>query len=134
MLWRAHFTATGKETGFSATVSGGLAFGYSMWLDDVFIGSWVGDAPHETFNGTHKFPSALSVGSSHIMTILLDHMGIEQNWAGASDYFRGPRGVLNYTFDGSPETDVSVWKVTGNLGGETVSSHSVDWGLELTRL
>lgn len=124
MLWRAHFIATGKETGFSATVSGGLAFGYSMWLDDVFVGSWVGDAPHDTFNGTHKFPSTLPVGSSHVMTILLDHMGIEQNWAGASDYFRGPRGVLNYTFDGSPETDVSIWKVTGNLGGETVSSHS----------
>lgn len=122
ILWRAHFVATGQETGFSANVSGGLAFGYSIWLDDSFVGSWVGDAPHDTYNQTHKFPSTLAAGSSHVITILLDHMGVEQNWAGASDWFRMPRGVLDYSFEGSPETHVTVWKVTGNLGGESVSS------------
>lgn len=122
ILWRAHFVATGQETGFSANVSGGLAFGYSIWLDDSFVGSWVGDAPHDTYNQTHKFPSTLAAGSPHVITILLDHMGVEQNWAGASDWFRMPRGVLDYSFEGSPETHVTVWKVTGNLGGESVSS------------
>jgi len=67
------------------------------------------------------FPSALRVGSQHVLTILLDHMGIEQNWAGASDWFRIPRGVLNYSFEGSPDTKVVTWKLTGNLGGESVN-------------
>jgi hypothetical protein len=119
MLWRGHFTATGRETGFNANMSGGLAFGYSMWVDDIFIGSWTGDGPHEIYNQTHKFPLTLAAGSSHILTILLEHMGIEQNWAGASDYFRIPRGILNYAFEGSPDTNLT-WKLTGNLGGESV--------------
>ncbi|KXN86326.1 putative beta-galactosidase A, partial [Leucoagaricus sp. SymC.cos] len=124
MLWRAHFTAMGQETGFYTNMSGGLAFGYSMWLDDTFIGSWAGDAPHDTYNQTLKFPSALMAGSYHIITILLDHMGVEQNWAGASDWFRIPRGVLNYSFEGSPSTNVTVWKLTGNLGGESYADRT----------
>jgi len=121
MLWRAHFIATGQETGFYANMSGGLAFAYSMWLDNSFIGSWTGDGPHDMYSQTLDFPSALRVGSQHVLTILLDHMGIEQNWAGASDWFRIPRGVLNYSFEGSPDTKVVTWKLTGNLGGESVN-------------
>jgi len=121
MLWRAHFIATGQETGFYANMSGGLAFAYSMWLDNSFIGSWTGDGPHDMYSQMLDFPSALRVGSQHVLTILLDHMGIEQNWAGASDWFRIPRGVLNYSFEGSPDTKVVTWKLTGNLGGESVN-------------
>ncbi|KAF9452019.1 glycoside hydrolase family 35 protein [Macrolepiota fuliginosa MF-IS2] len=123
ILWRAHFTATGMETGFSANISGGLAFAYSMWLDDSFIGAWTGDAPSDTHNDTHNFPSPLVSGSSHIITILMDHMGIEQSWAGASDWFRMPRGVLGYSFVNSPDTNVTAWKLTGNLGGESYVDH-----------
>jgi len=121
MLWRAHFNATGQETGFYANMSGGLAFAYSMWLDNSFIGSWTGDGPHDMYSQTLNFPPTLRVGSQHVLTILLDHMGIEQNWAGASDWFRIPRGVLNYSFEGSPDTKVVTWKLTGNLGGESVN-------------
>ena len=121
ILWRAHFNATGPETGFKVNVQGGSAFGYSVWLDSTFIGSWVGDAVHGSYEGTFNFPKALTKGSSHIITILQDHMGYEEDWTAASDAFKSPRGIWSYSFVGSASTTVSVWKLTGNLGGESVS-------------
>lgn len=122
IIWRAHFTAKGSETGLQLQMIGGLAFGYSVWLDDQFIGSWEGDAPHTDYNSTHTFPQSLKSGSKHVLTILQDHMGYEEDYIAASETFKTPRGVLGYDFVGSDSTTVDVWKVTGNLGGESVSS------------
>lgn len=49
-------------------------------------------------------------------------MGYEEDWTAGSDDFTTPRGIISYYFEGSDNTIVSVWKVTGNLGGEDVSS------------
>lgn len=94
-----------------------------MWLDSAFIGSWEGDATHADYEGTFNFPSGLKAGSGHVLTILQDHMGYEGDWWAASDLFKSPRGIVGYSFVGSETTTVSVWKVSGNLGGETVRVH-----------
>lgn len=119
ILWRAHFTATGSETVFNVDVQGGSAFGYSVWVDSTFIGSWVGDAVHSDFAGNFTLPK-LKPSSSHVITILQDHMGYEEDWTAASDDFKTPRGILSYSFIGNPSTTVSTWKLAGNLGGENV--------------
>ncbi|KAF8076034.1 glycoside hydrolase family 35 protein [Lyophyllum atratum] len=124
IIWRAHFNATGSETAFTLDVWGGSAFGYSVWLDSTFIGSWVGDAVHGSFESTFKFPSLLAAGSGHVLTILQDHMGYEEDWTAASDAFKNPRGIINYSFVGSKVPTVSVWKVTGNLGGESYADRT----------
>ncbi|CAK5262479.1 unnamed protein product [Mycena citricolor] len=118
LLWRAHFSATGQETGFAADVQGGSAFAYGVWLDSTFIGSWIGDGAHGDFNGTFAFPASLKQGSQHVLTILQDTMGYDENWEAAADGFKSPRGILRYSFLGSNSTAVT-WKVTGNLGGES---------------
>ncbi|KAI9571159.1 glycoside hydrolase family 35 protein [Boletus coccyginus] len=121
ILWRAHFTSTGSETGFTLNLQGGGAFGYSVWLDQTFLGSWVGDAVHANYEGTFNFTGTggLVSGSQHVITILQDHMGYEEDWWAGSDYFKAPRGVLSYSFVGGSDTKISVWKVAGNLGGES---------------
>ncbi|KAF7330740.1 Beta-galactosidase [Mycena venus] len=124
ILWRAHFNATGAETGFAAQLQGGSAFGFSVWLDATFLGSWAGDAVTSAFNGTFSFPTVLPKGSTHVLTILQDHMGNEENWWAAGDDFKTPRGILSYSFLGNATTTVSVWKVAGNLGGESYADHS----------
>ncbi|KAF8165127.1 glycoside hydrolase family 35 protein [Crassisporium funariophilum] len=124
ILWRAHFNATSTETAFKVRVMGGAAFGYSVWLDSTFIGSWEGDAVHGDFEGTFNFPAKLTAGSSHVLTILQDHMGYEEDWTAASDAFKSPRGIASYSFIGSPTTTVGVWKVSGNLGGETYADRT----------
>ncbi|KAF5370168.1 hypothetical protein D9758_001409 [Tetrapyrgos nigripes] len=117
ILWRGHFNATGSETGVKLDVWGGTAFGYSVWLDSTFLGSWEGDAAHATFEGSFNFPTTLKKGA-YVLTVLQDHMGIETNWWSADDFFKTPRGIQSFEFLGSNETQVTVWKVTGNLGGE----------------
>ncbi|KAF9227202.1 glycoside hydrolase family 35 protein [Gyrodon lividus] len=120
ILWRAHVTSTGSETGFMLKVQGGNAFGYSVWLDENFLGSWVGDAVHSNYEGTFNFSGTggLTKGSEHVITILQDHMGYEEDWIAPTDGFKAPRGILSYSFVGSEGTEVSVWKVAGNFGGE----------------
>ncbi|KAJ6627468.1 glycoside hydrolase superfamily [Mycena sp. CBHHK59/15] len=143
ILWRAHFNATGAETGFTADVQGGAAFAYSVWLDGTFLGSWEGmhshvwfrcanlcliriegDPLYSDFRGTFPFPGVLLKGSAHVLTILQDHMGYEEDWASASDDFKTPRGILSYSFLGSNATSVSVWKIAGNLGGESYADRT----------
>ncbi|KZV90500.1 glycoside hydrolase family 35 protein [Exidia glandulosa HHB12029] len=121
ILWRAHFTSSGGETGFTVNVQGGAAFGYSVWLDSAFIGSWEGNGPTGAKTSTFSFPGgALKSGSAHIITILQDHMGYEEDWTAASETFKAPRGILSYAFVGNTATTVSTWKLTGNLGGEDI--------------
>ncbi|KAK7061407.1 beta-galactosidase [Favolaschia claudopus] len=124
ILWRAHFSAMGGETAFAVEVQGGSAFGFSVWLDSTFLGSWNGDAITSVFNATFPFPSVLREESAHVLTVLQDHMGYEEDWWAAGDEFKTPRGILSYSFPGSIGTIVSVWKVAGNFGGENYADRS----------
>ncbi|KAF9008853.1 glycoside hydrolase family 35 protein [Cyathus striatus] len=97
ILWRGHFNATGSESGISLDVQGGSAFGYSVWIDATFLGSWEGDALHSDYEGSFKFHSQLLEGSSHVLTVLQDHMGNEENWWAAADGFKTPRDYQDKT-------------------------------------
>jgi hypothetical protein len=126
ILWRGHFTSTGAETGVSLNVQGGAAFGFSVWLDSKFVGSWVGDNLHSAFNANFTFNgTTLAAGSKHVLTVLQDHMGYEEDFTAASDQFKTPRGILAFQFLGGNGTNVDTWKVTGNLGGEDVSTKNL---------
>lgn len=121
ILWRAHFSASGSETGFALDIQGGTAFAYSIWLDSTYLGSWVGDSLTSEHQGTFNFPAFLKAGSAHVLTILQDHMGYDGDWWAASDSFKQPRGIRSYSFLGKGVLpQVSTWKLTGNLGGESV--------------
>lgn len=124
ILWRGHFDSIGNETGFYLNVWGGMAFAFSVWLDETFLGSWEGDAVSNAHNATFDFPVNLNAnGTNHVLTILQDHMGYDGDWTVASDVFKLPRGILDYSFvSESGNTSITTWKVTGNLGGEDVSN------------
>ncbi|KAA8894151.1 glycoside hydrolase family 35 protein [Sphaerosporella brunnea] len=115
LVYRGHFTATGQETAFNITVQGGNAFGFSVWLNSELLGSSHGyDAGTVV---TKSFSVSLKKGSRNIITVLQDHQGLNEDWTAGSEDFKVPRGILYYSFSGSPSTSVS-WKMTGNLGGE----------------
>jgi hypothetical protein len=118
LLYRGHFIATGLESAFNITVQGGNAFGFSVWLNSELLGSSPGYDAGTVASKT--FSLKLKQGSSNILTVLQDHQGLNEDWTAGSDDFKTPRGILNYSFLGSPNTTVS-WKLTGNLGGEDVS-------------
>jgi hypothetical protein len=119
LLFRGHFTASGSETTLYLSTQGGSAYGMSAWINGTFVGSWAGNSATAAHNDTLTLP-ALTKGKPYVITILIDNMGINENWVVGVDEMKGARGILNYALQGSNgtlSTPVS-WKLTGNLGGE----------------
>ncbi|KAF2218891.1 putative beta-galactosidase [Elsinoe ampelina] len=119
LLYRGHFTSTGNETTLTLSIQGGVAFSHSVWLDGTHIGSFAGTAGDRNWNQTFPLSlnSTLVRGKAHIITLLIDHMGMETNWWPGYNFQQSPRGILDYTLTGRPQ-DAIAWKLTGNFGGE----------------
>lgn len=116
LIYRGHFTATGDESSFYLETQGGSAFGDSVWLNETFLGSWRGADYAANWNHTFTLPN-LKAGANYVFTILIDHMGNDEDWTVGSDGNKNPRGVLDYGVSGRSQSDIT-WKLTGNLGGE----------------
>jgi hypothetical protein len=101
------------------STTGGVAFGHSVWIDETYIGSWIGNSTARSYNQTLDFPPSLSLHAdkTYIITVVIDHMGMETNWSPGLDFMKTPRGIIDYSLSGHPQRDIS-WKLTGNLGGE----------------
>jgi hypothetical protein len=116
LLFRGHFTATGGENSVFLQTQGGSAFGMSAWLNGTFIGSARGIDAASNANSTFSLPNVAS-GSSYVLTVLIDHMGLQENGQGGSSEMKTPRGILNYSLGGR-NASALTWKITGNLHGE----------------
>ncbi|CAK7217880.1 hypothetical protein SCUCBS95973_003297 [Sporothrix curviconia] len=117
LLYRGHFTANGRESTLSLNISGGWGFGYAVYLNSTFLGSWLGSDADPYHSQTFRLPGPrLRPGAAYVITVLQDHMGQDEEGPG-TDAVKFPMGVLDYSLVGHPATDVT-WKLTGNLGGE----------------
>ncbi|KAG8167883.1 hypothetical protein KVR01_003572 [Diaporthe batatas] len=112
IIFRGHFTASGNESKIGLRTQGGEAFGASVWLNNTFIGSWAGNSVEENYNSSFILPN-LEAGSSYKFTVLIDNMGLDENYDVGGDVQKNPRGILQYDFPSE-----ITWKLTGNLGGE----------------
>ncbi|KAL9619062.1 MAG: hypothetical protein Q9160_006317 [Pyrenula sp. 1 TL-2023] len=117
LIYRGRFTASGNESSFTITTQGGSAFGHSLFLNGTVLGSWPGIDRDENYNQTVTLPN-LSAGSTYILTVVIDHMGLDENFNPGSDEMKNPRGILNYNLAGQPQSALT-WKLTGNFGGES---------------
>jgi beta-galactosidase GanA len=124
LIYRGDFTATGNESSLFLETQGGLAFGHSIWLDNTFVSSWAGIDKDQNYNATYNLP-VFSGGTNHVLTLLIDHMGLDEEGEAGGDAgnnsvgyeMKNPRGILRYQLANRPQ-DAITWKVTGNLGGE----------------
>lgn len=116
LLFRGHFTAHGAEKSLYLFTQGGSAFGASAWLNGTYLGSWRGYDAAMNGNKTFTLPN-LVAGKSYVITVVIDNMGLDENWTIGTETMKNPRGILDYRLDGHEKSDVS-WKLTGNLGGE----------------
>ncbi|MCJ1312607.1 hypothetical protein MMC25_006281 [Agyrium rufum] len=115
-LFRGHFTATGAESSLLLYLQGGNAFASSVFLNNTFLGSWVGNATKSNWNLTVPITS-LKAGKPYVFTISVDNQGLEEDGEVGTDGPKTPRGILNYTLAGRPQNAIT-WKIQGNLGGE----------------
>ncbi|KAJ0419172.1 putative beta-galactosidase [Aspergillus carlsbadensis] len=116
LLYRGSFVAEGSESSIYLLTEGGFAYGHSVWLNSTYLGSWTG-SPSEMFhNQTLSFPETLQAGKPYVLTVLIDHMGLDLNFAVNIQTMKDPRGILDYDIGRSKSA--ITWKMTGNLGGE----------------
>ncbi|KAJ8456901.1 hypothetical protein ONZ45_g18534 [Pleurotus djamor] len=114
ILSRGHFVATGNETAIRLTVQGGFAFGYTAWLNGIFLGSNQGNATVSMTADLWAIPyGALKPGEDNILLVVQDHTGIsETNTNGGKE----PRGIRGYEIIGGNST-FEEWRIQGNQGG-----------------
>lgn len=116
LIYRGHFEATGSETTLNIQTQGGGGTGHSVWLNDVFVGSAGGDGSGAN-TAVYELTTPLTEGEQYVITVLIDHMGIETNWTPGLDLMKTPRGILDYALKGHEQSDIT-WRITGNLHGE----------------
>ncbi|EKM56203.1 glycoside hydrolase family 35 protein [Phanerochaete carnosa HHB-10118-sp] len=128
VLWRGHFNGTGCETSVNLTINGGTAFGASVFLNDVFLGTTNSSASVEQINTLYSF---LTVRPRLGQTMLLQLFRMiwvttSPPMAGRRAAGRGlhtglhtersPRGILGFQLNSG---NFTTWKVQGKLGGYT---------------
>lgn len=116
LIYRGHFIARGNETSFFIRTQGGSAFGSSVWLNQTYLGSWAGIDKDSDNNSTYKLPN-LKKGKPYVLTVIIDNMGLDEDWTVGTETMKNPRGILDYKLSGRDAAAIS-WKLTGNLGGE----------------
>lgn len=78
LLYRTHFVANGKEKKISVETQGGSAYGVSIWLNETFLGSWVGSPSRESYYQNMTLPE-LTAEEKYTLTVLQDMMGQEES-------------------------------------------------------
>ncbi|KAJ3482157.1 hypothetical protein NLI96_g7176 [Meripilus lineatus] len=105
LIFRGHFNASGEETAFLLTVQGGFVFGYSAFLNGVFLGSNQGSPTVSLTSDSWTVPNGtLRIGQDNVLTVIQANGGKE------------PRGIRGYAITGG-NTTFSHWKLQGNQGG-----------------
>ncbi|KAK1990835.1 hypothetical protein LX36DRAFT_716493 [Colletotrichum falcatum] len=118
-IYRATFpTGEDPPTGVFLNLTGGLAFGYSVWLNSAYIGSHLGlphlgaDARRFSFANATLAAAAGGGGGLNVLVVVMDNSGHDLREAALA-----PRGISNATLLGPAAVRgryrFSEWKIAG---------------------
>ncbi|KAM5354977.1 hypothetical protein ACJ41O_001623 [Fusarium nematophilum] len=113
-LFRATFPTTDSPpTGVYLNLTGGLAFGYSVWLNSEYIGSYLGLSYLGANGQGFSFKNATLSKDENVLVVLMDNSGHDLREAALA-----PRGITNATLLGPNEDgyEFSEWKIAGSAG------------------
>lgn len=117
-IYRGYFDGV-DFTSVDITASGGLAFGWSAWLNGVLIGGNVGNATLPTTNAVLSLPKASLKAADNLLTVVVDYHGHDQT--STAKGVENPRGILGASLLSSNGTTTGtgfkLWKIQGNAGG-----------------
>lgn len=115
-IYRATFPTTDEPpTGVQLNLTGGLAFGYSVWLNSDYIGSYLGLSYIGANENTFSFDNTtLREKDDNVLVVLMDNSGHDLREAAIA-----PRGISNATLLGAAdEYSFTEWKIAGTAGRE----------------
>ena len=105
--YRAHFTATGTETGVNLYAITGTAGTYAVWLNGTYLGN--SDARSQAFT----FPAATVLsGKDNVLSVLVANQGHNEDWW-VNDAHKEPRGLTGAALQGSAAT--LTWRIQGGI-------------------
>ncbi|KAK7961878.1 beta-galactosidase B [Apiospora aurea] len=118
-IYRATFPSTSEPpTGVFLNITGGTAFGYSVWLNSQFIGSWLGLSYLDRAGLAFSFANATLAkeeGTENVLVVVMDNSGHDQRAEALN-----PRGITNATLLGPSAAagtySFSEWKIAGTGG------------------
>ncbi|KAK6224828.1 glycosyl hydrolase family 35 [Colletotrichum tabaci] len=116
-IYRATFPTTDDApTGVFLNVTGGLAFGYSVWLNSHYLGSYLGLSYLGANARDFSFANATLVDAGagdNVLVVVMDNSGHDLREAALA-----PRGISNATLLGPAAQDYkfSEWKIAGTAG------------------
>ncbi|KAF6831518.1 beta-galactosidase [Colletotrichum plurivorum] len=117
-IYRGRFDGA-NVTSVNITASGGLAFGWSAWLNGEFLGGDAGSSLATTTNKTLSLPRTALRETGNVLTVLVDYHGHDQ--ASTAQGINNPRGILGALLlpGGTREaTGFREWRLAGAAGGE----------------
>lgn len=116
-IYRATFGSSDQPPiGVFLNVTGGTAFGYSVWLNSQFIGSWLGLSYVDKAGLTFSFENAtLRSSDDNVLVVVMDNSGHDQRAEALN-----PRGITNATLVGPGTYGFNEWKIAGTAGREDV--------------
>lgn len=115
-IYRATFPTTDEPpTGVFLNLTGGFAYGYSVWLNSDYVGSYYGLSYEKSHGETFSFENAtLQDSGENVLVVLMDQSGHELREAAIE-----PRGISNATLVGQgKEYAFTEWRIAGNAGLE----------------
>jgi hypothetical protein len=116
-IYRGYFDGT-NFTSVNVTCSGGLAFGWSAWLNGVLIGGNVGNASLTTTNAVLSLPPSSLQATNNLLTVVVDYHGHDET--STAKGVENPRGILGASLipsSNSSSTGFKLWKLQGNARG-----------------
>ena len=124
LIYRGHFTSasTAQTPTLSILTQGGYAYAYSVYLNSTPIHLYPGISTFENDTASISLPSLIP-STPYVLTIITDHMGLDENFNPGLDSMKNPRGILSYNLSSYPQ-DAITWSLTGNLGGESYMDKS----------
>lgn len=117
-IYRGYFDSA-AATGGNITAQGGVASGWSAWLNGAYVGGSPGNASLSATSAILDFSKATKYNSSNVLTIVTDYTGHDQTSTGPSGV-ENPRGILGATLLGNSNgtsLEFTQWKIQGQAGG-----------------
>lgn len=109
-LFRGYFD--GAATGVNLTLQGGMAFGFSAWLNGELVGSYIGNSTLGNTSLVLPFVNGtLNKNGANVLLVAQDNTGHDLR-EGATD----PRGILGASLQGG--ASFTKWKIAGEVNGE----------------
>ena len=117
-VYRGYFDGT-NATSVDITASGGLAFGWTAWLNGVLIGGDPGNASLTTTTAVLDLPATALKTTGNVLTVLVDYHGHDET--STAKGVENPRGLLGARLlpvGTTTATGFTTWKIQGNAGGD----------------